>query len=76
MLGGQGAIFMVSYCTLLMSFFTASTISYDEFNHWIFLSVLPSGEPEGLCGGEIFIRSVDGRRHMGSDDRHRRDLQQ
>ena len=36
MLGGQGAILMVSYCTLLMSFFTASTISYDEFNHGFF----------------------------------------
>ena len=36
MLSGQDAIFMVSYCTLLMSFFTASTISYDEFNHGFF----------------------------------------
>ena len=26
----------MSYCTLLMSFFTASTISYDEFNHGFF----------------------------------------
>ena len=36
MLSGQDPIFMVSYCTLLMSFFTASTISYDEFNHGFF----------------------------------------
>lgn len=36
MLSGQDPIFTVSYCTLLLSFFTASTISYDEFNHGFF----------------------------------------
>lgn len=35
-LSGQDPIFAVSYCTLLLSFFTASTISYDEFNHGFF----------------------------------------
>ena len=40
--GGQDAMFAVSYCTMICTFFTISTISYDEFNHgFAFLFTLP-----------------------------------
>lgn len=35
-------IFIVSYITIVLSLFTASTVSYDEFdNCWLFLMTLP-----------------------------------
>lgn len=42
LLGGQEPMVAVSYVTLLSSFFTLSTISYDEFQHgFLFLFTLP-----------------------------------
>lgn len=39
---GQDVIFIISYCTMVGSFFTISTISYDEFNHgFAFLFTMP-----------------------------------
>ena len=40
--GAGGASFITSYITILVSLFTVSTISYDEFDHcYLFLMTLP-----------------------------------
>lgn len=41
-LTGQDVFFIISYCTMLCTFFTISTVSYDEFNHgYAFLFTMP-----------------------------------
>lgn len=41
-LTGQDIFFVISYCTMLCTFFTISTVSYDEFNHgYAFLFTMP-----------------------------------
>lgn len=41
-LAGQDVFFVVSYCTMICTFFTISTISYDEYNNgFAFLFTMP-----------------------------------
>lgn len=42
MVTGENAEFVVSYCTMIFTFFSISTLSYDEMNHGMsFLFTLP-----------------------------------
>lgn len=54
-LTGQDAMFVIAYATMICTFFTSSTVSYDEFNNGnIFLFTLPFSRKEYVLEKYLF----------------------